>query len=71
MLQGEQCVQARPKRKYQRYGGLVKAAAELSGRSISTVYAVLEGRVTSAIVSAAIEQVANELHIQLPEPSAE
>ena len=40
----------------QRWGLLAKRAAEISGRSMSTVYAVLSHRMTSEPVQVAIEQ---------------
>ncbi len=43
---------------YNRWGKLVKLAAELSGRAPSTVYAVLHGRIKSAPVERAIREAA-------------
>jgi hypothetical protein len=48
-------------RTYNRYGGLAKLAIELSGRSPSTVYAVLRGEVTSRPVSRAIAEARRRL----------
>ena len=43
-------------RTMQRYGGVVRLAAEISGRSIWTVYGVISGRVKSARVQEAIDE---------------
>lgn len=51
----------RTKGKNRRYGDLVKVAAQISGRSIKTVYAVLNGDITSAPVRQAIELAREQL----------
>jgi hypothetical protein len=51
-----------PKRRINhQYGGLVKIAARISGRSKNTVYAVLAQRITSKPVEEAIEQARAEM----------
>ncbi len=50
-----------PRRKNRKYCGLVAIAAELSGRSPKTVYAVLGGRVVSAPVEEAIARAALQI----------
>jgi len=51
----------REPRAQNRYGGVAKLAAHISGRSIWTVYEVLKGRGTSAPVSRAIAEARAQL----------
>ena len=44
-----------------RYGGVAKLAADISGRSIWTVYKVLKGKGISAPVSRAIAEAREQL----------
>jgi hypothetical protein len=52
---------ARAKRKNRRHGGIPQLAAQISGRSLSMVYRVLYGEVTSATVQQAIAEAERQL----------
>ena len=49
------------KRTIRRHGGVVKLAAEISGRTIWTVYGVIYGRVKSARVQQALDEAERRL----------
>lgn len=51
----------RAKRTNRRHGDVVKLAAQISGRSIWTVYGVLGRRVTSELVQRAIDEAEAQL----------
>ena len=56
------------RRTYRDHGGVAPLAAQISGRSISTVYKVLQGRAKSAPVQQAIAKAKRQ--IQLAEERA-
>ncbi len=49
------------RRMNRRYGDLVKLAAQISGRAHSTIYGVLNGRITSDPVERAIDTAREQL----------